>query len=326
MSGRLDNARSRDNSDEDLAGQITDQAAAIASYDGQIAAKRAEVADLVEKFGKSEFSNLRTLIAKGIKRKNLTDGTAELEETIMEALSCTAIDEALEILDVSEEDELRARRQGLEADLARIMAERDKAGQEHAVAHSTFSQMTGSDETACLIQEREMAVVELIDQITDYMRIRAGEKSLNWALTRYRQANKGPMLEAAGRFFARITGGRYPELITQPGDKGDVLVARETDGNLKTVNALSEGTRHQLFLALRMAGYLEIARSRQAPPLILDDILSSSDDARTGAMLEALSDLAEEVQVIVLTHHAHVLQIAEKAVQGRHAVVRLDVA
>lgn len=116
------------------------------------------------------------------------------------------------------------------------------------------------------------------------------------------------------------------DLITQPGDKGDVLVARESASVLKRVEALSEGTRHQLYLALRMAGYPELTRGRQAPPLILDDILSSSDDPRIGAMLPALAELAQEVQVIVLTHHAHVLDIARSAVEGRHSVVRLDEA
>ncbi len=62
------------------------------------------------------------------------------------------------------------------------------------------------------------------------------------------------------------------------------------------------------------------------PPLILDDILSSSDDPCTKAMLAAFAGLAEEVQVIVLTYNAYVLSLAEAAAGGMHAVVRLDAA
>jgi len=323
---RLDIARERNQAAKALAERIDALEDTISTLGQQIADKRSEVADLVERFGDPSFSELSQLVRAGIKRHELQESLAAHSHAVMKALGVTTVEEALALMSATDEDGLRAEMVGLEADRSRLNQERDESGRAHAVASAEFAKMTGSDEIARLIQQRESLKVELIDQIQDYIRIRAGERALNWALTRYRQANKAPMLEAAGRFFARMTDGRYPELITQPGNKGDMLVAREGTGVLKDVDALTEGTSHQLFLALRMAGYLELARDRQAPPLILDDILSSSDEKRTGAMLEALADLAEEVQVIVLTHHAFVLDIAQRAVEGRHSVIRLDEA
>lgn len=321
---RLDAAQERDSQAAGLDREIASLAEEIEEIGWQAEQKRSEVADLAERFGASELADLSPLVRDGARRRDLQQSLADLDQAIRDALGTAALDDALALMDGADEEPLRSELDGLEADRDRLQEERDRSGQEHAVANAEFARMTGSDEIARLMQQRESLKVELIDQIQDYIRIRTGEKALSWALTRYRQANKAPMLEAAGRFFSRMTAGRYPELITQAGDKGDVLVAREGTGTLKTVDALSEGTRHQLFLSLRMAGYLELSRGRQAPPLILDDILSSSDDARTGAMLEALADLAEEVQVIVLTHHAHVLDIAGRAVDGRHSVVRLN--
>lgn len=323
---RLDAARERDQGAATLDDQIEALAKQVDGFGRQMTEKRSEVADLVERFGEPSFAELAAQVRDGVRRGGLQGNLAVLERTIMEALGLTTIAEALEVMSDDDEEALRAELAGLEVDRGRLQDERDRTGQEHAIARADFSRMTGSDTIARLLQQRESLKAELIDQVRDYTRIRSGERALNWALTRFRQANKAPMLDAAGRFFARMTGGRYPELITQPGDKGDVLVARETSGTLKAADVLSEATRHQLFLALRMAGYLELARGRQAPPLILDDILSSSDDPRTGAMLEALADLAEEVQVIVLTHHPHVLDIARQTVGGRHSVVRLDEA
>jgi uncharacterized protein YhaN len=326
LNSRLADARSRNQVDEDLVQEIEGLDSEIVELGQRIIENRSEVADLVEKFGVSEFSELQALIRDAVKRQALRNSLGEFNQSIVEALGVTTIDEALEILDELDEDELRSKHNALGSDRVKLQSERDESGQAYAVANAEFLTMTGSDEIARLNQERETIKADLLDQVQDYMRIRTGEKILNWALTRYRQANKAPMLEAAGNFFSRMTANRYLELITQPGDKGDVLVAREESGPLKTVDALSEGTRHQLFLALRMAGYLELARGRQAPPLILDDILSSSDDVRTGAVFEALATLAKEVQVIVLTHHAHVLEIASKVVKGQCSMIRLDEA
>jgi uncharacterized protein YhaN len=321
---RLETAKTHHNRNADLNRQITDFGTEIAALEQETIDKRSEVADLVERFGTQDLGALMPLVRDGVTRKDLQSAITEREREILEALGGTVIDDALAFLNGSDEASLRAEKEGLEADLGQIITARDEARSALTIAQSELGQMSGSDEIARLAQEREILAAELVEQLGEYMRLRAGEKALNWALTRYRQDNKAPMLDAAGRFFARMTAGRYPELITQAGDKGDILVAREDGGGLKGVDALSEGTRHQLFLSLRMAGYLELASGRQAPPLILDDILSSSDNDRTGAMLEALADLAETVQVIVLTHHAHVLTIAEDAVPGRHAVVRLN--
>lgn len=325
LSRRLENAQARDSQEREIRSQLRELQEQIEILSSAAGQERAKVADLVEKYAISDFSELRSLIADGVMRQAHQDAVAGFERDMMEALSATSVEEAIELLDNSAEDELKARSGELSADQQKAIEAQTEAGRAAAVVEQEFSSMTGSDAVARLLQEREVLKADLVERVQEYMLLRAGEKTFNWALTRYRQANKAPMLEAAGRFFARMTEGRYPELITQPGDKGDELVAREEGVGLKRVEEMSEGTAHQLFLALRMAGYLEIARGRQAPPLILDDILSSSDDERTKAILRALADLAEEAQVIVLTHHAHVLELARDAVEGRCSFAKIGV-
>jgi len=43
---------------------------------------------------------------------------------------------------------------------------------------------------------------------------------------------------------------------------------------------MSKGTRFQLYLALRVAGYHEFASSRRPVPFIADDIMETFDDFR----------------------------------------------
>lgn len=73
---------------------------------------------------------------------------------------------------------------------------------------------------------------------------------------------------------------------------------------------MSEGTRDQLFLALRLAA-LELRRgSHPEMPLILDDVLVTSDDARAANVLRALARFAAGGQVLLFTHHQHLVEVA----------------
>jgi uncharacterized protein YhaN len=51
-------------------------------------------------------------------------------------------------------------------------------------------------------------------------------------------------------------------------------------------------------------------------PFIGDDILQTFDDDRALAALRVLADLSQHTQVIVLTHHRHVLELATQLPAG----------
>jgi uncharacterized protein YhaN len=72
-------------------------------------------------------------------------------------------------------------------------------------------------------------------------------------------------------------------------------------------SGLSDGTRDQLYLALRLAA-LELHLEQAMPlPFIADDLFINYDDARAEAGLEALVALSEQTQVIFLSHHDHLV-------------------
>ena len=48
-------------------------------------------------------------------------------------------------------------------------------------------------------------------------------------------------------------------------------------------------------------------------PLVLDDVLMTADDARAAQMLQALAQFAAQQQVLVFTHHRHLLEIAKRS-------------
>jgi uncharacterized protein YhaN len=75
---------------------------------------------------------------------------------------------------------------------------------------------------------------------------------------------------------------------------------------------MSKGTRFQLYLALRLAGYRQFCSEKEPLPFIGDDILETSDDRRAESAMRQLSEIARCGQVLYFTHHRHLCEIAKK--------------
>ena len=71
----------------------------------------------------------------------------------------------------------------------------------------------------------------------------------------YRDQHRSSMMTQASDAFRIISRGAYRGLGTQPDRDGDILVALGADGGSKLATDLSKGTRFQLYVALRAAGY-----------------------------------------------------------------------
>lgn len=87
------------------------------------------------------------------------------------------------------------------------------------------------------------------------------------------------------------------------------------------VEAMSDGTADQLYLALRLAA-LDLRRaSHPQMPLVLDDVLITSDDERAGNILRALAHFAEGGQVMLFTHHGHLIDVARSVLDDRSLAI-----
>ena len=74
---------------------------------------------------------------------------------------------------------------------------------------------------------------------------------------------------------------------------------------------MSEGRRDQLYLALRIAVIERHCAEAKPLPFVADDLFVTSNEDRTVRGIRALSELGRSTQVILFTHHAHVVEIAE---------------
>jgi uncharacterized protein YhaN len=172
----------------------------------------------------------------------------------------------------------------------------------------------GSGTAAIAIASQIQGELVNIENLTrEYALLRVSSNVLRKAIEQFGERNKGELLGMAGDYFATLTHGAFSGLVIDYDDERPVIAGRKANVPAPVrVEAMSEGTADQLYLALRLA-YLSTWTDRHEPlPLILDDVLMAFDDDRAAAALKAFSTLSEKTQIILFTHHQHIVEIAKK--------------
>ena len=171
-----------------------------------------------------------------------------------------------------------------------------------------WAQGLGSEEAS---QQRVNAESEMQEVARNWLVLRLAGSMLNDAIKRHADTRQDPLIQRASSLFATLTGGLFSG-IDQPFDEDgrQTLQGLRDSGEHVEISGLSEGTRDQLYLALRLA-YVEDYSKRNEPiPFIADDLFTTFDDARTAHGLRVLADVGTTTQCVLFTHHRHVAEIA----------------
>ncbi len=119
----------------------------------------------------------------------------------------------------------------------------------------------------------------------------------------YRVESRPPVIRRAAEWFAGFTRGRYELRVAEvgPGEPPSFRAIDTTAQRGLALDELSRGTRMQLLLAVRLAFAVE-AEHGTSLPILLDEVLSSSDPERFAAIAECVLTLvAQERQVFYFT-------------------------
>lgn len=221
-------------------------------------------------------------------------------------------------------DETVARLVSLEEESARLSARREALSAERMRAETVLEGLRRGQDAAGAAQAARQALAEAGAAAEQYARLHMARVLLRAGIDRFRRDQQGPMLQAAGRNFAALTLGRYTRLsVDEDGTGKPLLVAVQADGRECHVEALSEGTRDQLYLALRVAAVEQHALAAEPLPFVADDLLVHFDDARSRAALNLLLQLGRTTQVILFTHHEHIAAMAAQRAADGVALLRL---
>lgn len=206
----------------------------------------------------------------------------------------------------------------VEADLS----ERRTAKEAAQTVVDELSSQLGSQEEQLKQAESKQGADEVLEQVSqveaeitalseEWVRLRFQTELLSRVIESQGRGDVSPLLHEAGRILERLTGGRWVALRPVAGHGVRALQVVRADEDEATPEQLSEGTLDQVYLALRLAAVRELQQQRvdagkPALPLVLDDVLMAFDSDRTRAALEVLSELADDIQIVLFTHHAYV--------------------
>jgi hypothetical protein len=221
--------------------------------------------------------------------------------------------------------------------LAEAQRTRTDLSQQLGAAKKTLAELLQRGDSADLYARAQEALASVAEIAEEYAVLHLQREVLREALEADAAKHASPLLRTAGRILERLTGGRWVALQAEDeGDRGQRVRIVDYEGEPQALNALSEGTADQVFLALRLAGIAhrqdERTRNGQAPvPVVLDDVLMAFDDERTGYALRTLADMAAgnetngaRMQIVLFTHHNHLAELAERAGHGEVRVVHLE--
>lgn len=275
--------------------------------------------EMLDYFDVGSLAGVGVKLADVARRADLRQQADAATRDILEALHSPSIE-------MAEQQLANADRAALEAELAALEARfADQDQRTHALyaeytrACDELERVGGDDAVARIDEQRRTVLLEVEDRAAQYLRLRAGIIAAEHALRAYRQQHRSAMMTQASEAFRTISRGAYSGLSSQPKkDMEDVLIAIGADGSSKEAAELSKGTRFQLYLALRYAGYYEFARLRPPVPFIADDILETFDDDRAEQALRLLAKIGEVGQAIYLTHHRHLCEIGRQVCPEVH--------
>jgi uncharacterized protein YhaN len=183
---------------------------------------------------------------------------------------------------------------------------------EFSKAEDSISAVGGDAAAAKLEERRRTILLQIEEGATRWMRLKFGALAAEQGLRLYRDQHRSALLVRASEAFSLVSRGAYRGLSTQAEKDSEVLIALGADGTSKLASELSKGTRFQLYLALRVAGYEEFVATRRPVPFMADDIMETFDDGRAEETLRVFNGMARSGQVIYLTHHKHLVEIARK--------------
>jgi uncharacterized protein YhaN len=320
---QLSAARTTETEVQRLEQQLNSAQTGLEQAQARLSAVRGKLAPLNAAAGTQDRETLAHAIEQSGQRRSLeqalfrastaleegSDGLAPAELR-KEVESMEAADAALQL------EQLGLQEDRVVSDIRTLSAELQQA----SVALAAFD---GSDKAARAESARQDAIAQMSLAVERYLKLHTASKLLRWSIDHYRQTRQGPMLSRASDIFADLTLGSFSRLVVDFEGEIPKLQGHKSGDKLVGVDGMSEGTRDQLYLALRLAALDMHVGQTRALPFIADDLFINFDDRRTAAGLKVLGELSRKTQVLFLTHHDHLLPLIHEVLGSEVNVVTL---
>jgi uncharacterized protein YhaN len=291
--------------EKEIAEEIENAAITIRAAIQQLAGLRARAR--VETDDELEPAGERSRIRRALQQKLDT-----LEQELIrngDGLSIPQLEKEAEESDI---DAIEGELEKVASQLKALQAIRDTLRDQRQTVQNEIRAKDGSALAAKASEEAEQQLATIVSGVEQYLRLRIAALILEQRIEDYRQKNQAPVLKRAGELFSKLTLGSYASLRDELDQSGKPILQGVRPDNIEvSVDGMSDGTRDQLYLSLRLATLEQHLGQGEPMPFVVDDILIGFDDNRTRICLEVLAELAVRTQVLLFTHHRRVLELAE---------------
>lgn len=278
------------------------------------AEQQAKLQTLMERAGCQRLSELPEAEERSGRLRQLRRTVEESEDELRRLKPGIAPLVFAESVEREDETTLEDLWQELETERLRLDDVRVTVRKDLEVLEQRMRASDGSDAAARAMEDAEAFMAEAESGAERYAHLRLAEFFLRRHTEQYLEANQGPVIGLGSSIFSRLTLGRYSRIVPDFNDRDEpILRAERADGSVVDVEGLSDGTRDQMFLALRLASLEQRLDEGRSFPLVVDDLLLTFDDERAAAALSELARLGERTQVLFFTHHQHLVDIAGSA-------------
>ncbi|MCE4555015.1 ATP-binding protein [Roseateles cellulosilyticus] len=290
----------------------------------QVEKAKAKVAPLLAAAGVQSLADLAPLVDRSDTKRRLSSQIELARAALTKDAGGLTLDQLVAETEGANLDQVAIDLTSAEDGIEQIQDEQTRLAVERTHAKQVMDGFGGGRDAADAEARKQEALAAMADASERYIKVAAATKLLSWAIERYREQNQGPLLTRASLIFSTLTLGQFTRLLVDYDGESPRLTALRNDGKPVEVPGLSEGTRDQLYLALRMAA-LEVHLSKAKPlPFIVDDLFINFDDERSTAGLAALRELSKQTQVLFLSHHDHLLPHVQQVFGTAVNVVRLS--
>ncbi len=271
------------------------------------AAAETELAALLEEGGASDEAGFRRREALHRRLLELDGGISVAERNLRTIVGRPDLGEVEALLAGSTREQLEAGRErsaDLEAELAGQLA---SLHEERTEARVRRQELETNNSVADARAEEETLLAQIADRAEEWFRSAFARHLLDRAKGRFEESHQPRVIQEAGRFFARITDGRYQRVLAPHG--ADRIEVVDRDGMRVASEVLSRGTQEQLYLSIRF-GYIAAREQEGARlPIIMDDVLVNFDPERARRAAEGIAEVARSNQVLFFTCHPHTVEV-----------------
>ncbi|KJR43559.1 hypothetical protein MCHI_000554 [Candidatus Magnetoovum chiemensis] len=328
---RLDKAKENTITRNNLAKSLEEERENLKVTDSNIKKASTKLSSLCKEAGCATEAELPEIEELSYTKRQIEENTKTAEEKLLLLSgSSGSLEEFIKEALAENIDALEGKISSLEKEISDKKIEAEAVSETIGSEKKQLEQMDGSSlavEAANKAQEHLSSINENMGQ---YIRLRLAGAVLKREIERYRAQNQDPILKRASELFSRLTDGSFLSLDTNYNEKQEAEIVgirplgNRLIGNRLTVSEMSDGTRDQLYLSLRLASLHKYMQKNGAMPLIVDDILINFDNDRAATALAVLGEFSKATQIIFFTHHQHIADLAKTIKQSVVHIHKLD--